>query len=75
MASSVRLDDDFVQTAQVFAKVEKRSLTKQIEHWAMIGKIVEANPDLPYEFIRDSLVAMEEVTSGGAKPYVRRKQK
>ena len=45
MATSVRLDDDFVSDAQLYAKVSKRSTPKQIEHWAEIGRIVEDNPD------------------------------
>lgn len=28
------------------------SISEQIEHWANIGSVVEANPDLPYDFIK-----------------------
>lgn len=28
------------------------SISEQIEHWACIGSMLEANPDLPYDFIK-----------------------
>jgi len=75
MAKSVRMDDNFVQEAQVYAVVNHRSIPKQIEHWAQIGRIAEDNPDVPYEFIRDALIATAEIESGATEPYVRRKRK
>ena len=72
MATSVRLDDEFVTEARVHAEAESRSLPKQIEYWAKIGQIMIDNPDLSYEFVRESLLASEEVKQGLVKPYVRR---
>jgi hypothetical protein len=72
MATSVRLDDEFVTEARVHAEAESRSLPKQIEYWAKIGQIMIDNPDLSYEFVRESLLANEEVKQGLVKPYVRR---
>lgn len=72
MATSVRLDDEFVNEARVHAEAESRSLPKQIEYWAKIGQIMIDNPDLSYEFVRESLLATEEVKQGLVKPYVRR---
>jgi len=75
MATSVRLDDDFVAQARVYAEAEHRSLPKQIEYWAKIGRIMMDNPDLPYEFVRESLLAIQEVEQGQVKPYVRTTQR
>jgi len=72
MATSVRLDDEFVRHAKVHADAEHRSLPKQIEYWAKIGKIVADNPDLPYEFVRESLLATNEIAEGLKRRYVRR---
>lgn len=72
MAISIRHDDDFVDDARVYAKANRRSVPKQIEHWAQIGRIAEDNPDLPYEFIKDAIVAMAEVNAGKATKYVRK---
>ena len=69
MAQSVRLSDSLVKQAQAVASVMSRSGAGQIEHWAKIGKIVEENPDLSYEFIRDSLIAKAEVDNGCVDDY------
>ena len=73
-AKSVRHDEAFVREAQVYAEANHRSVPKQIEHWAQIRRIAEDNPDLPYEFIRDALIASAEVESGAVKKYERRKR-
>ena len=72
MATSIRLDDEFVLDVKIHSEVANRSVPKQIEHWAKIGKIVEDNPDLSYEFIKDALLAREEISAGKATKYVRR---
>ena len=74
MATSVRLDDSFVKEAQVYAEATKRSIPKQIEHWAEIGRIAEDNADLSYEFIKDALLATAEINAGRTSKYVRRKK-
>lgn len=60
MSMPVKLSDELIKKAKVYAGAYNRSLAKQIEHWARIGRIAEDNPDLPYEFIQDLLIAMEE---------------
>ncbi len=60
MAKAVKLSDKLVEEAKQYAAVSCRSVPGQIEYWSKIGKIVEDNPDLPYEFIRDILLAMQE---------------
>ena len=73
MAKSVRHDEAFVNEAKIYADANHRSVPKQIEHWAIIGRIAEDNPDLPYEFIHDALVATTEAKSGEVARYVRRR--
>lgn len=58
--TTINLPDDLVEEAKRYASVYSRSTPKQIEYWAKIGKIAEENPDLPYEFIKDVLLAMGE---------------
>jgi len=48
MATAVRVSSELVQEAKIFSKIDQRSLTGQIEHWAKIGKCAEENPDLTY---------------------------
>ena len=58
--TTVNLSNDLVENAKRYAAAFSRSTPKQIEHWAKIGKIAEENPDLPYEFIQDILLALED---------------
>ena len=69
MAQSVRLSDDLVKQAKAIGEVMSRSGAGQIEYWARIGKIAEENPDLSYEFIRDSMLAKAEVDNGLVDDY------
>ncbi|MBE7216520.1 putative ParD-like antitoxin [Shewanella benthica] len=70
--TSIRLDAALVSNAEVYARVLDRTPPKQIEHWIKIGRIMEDNPDLPYEFVQDALLAKAETTTGNFKPYERR---
>ncbi|MCE8013468.1 ParD-like family protein [Billgrantia desiderata] len=67
--SSVRLDHELVEKASIMAKAMNRSTPKQIEHWAKIGEMMEDNPDLPYEFVRQAIIAKAEREAGKLEPY------
>ena len=58
-----------VSEAQRYASVLSRSVPKQIEHWVKIGKIAEDNPDLPYEFIKNTLLGLEDIKAGEISEY------
>ncbi|MEM6817044.1 MAG: hypothetical protein AAF600_22070 [Bacteroidota bacterium] len=51
MSQTVNLSDEIVENAKRYGSVQSRSMAKQIEHWANIGRIAEENPDLSYSFI------------------------
>lgn len=72
MAISIRLDEEFVTDVKVHAEAASRSIPKQIEHWAKIGRIAEDNPDLPFSFIWDALLAKSEVDNHKVTKYERR---
>ncbi|MCH2205352.1 MAG: ParD-like family protein [Lentisphaerales bacterium] len=59
-AQTVRLSGQFVKDAKAHAAAEDRSIPKQIEYWAKIGRIAIDNPDLPYSFIQELLIADNE---------------
>ncbi|MHA7845120.1 TA system antitoxin ParD family protein [Serratia sp. D1N4] len=71
-AISVRLDGGFVEDVKVYADASSRSVPKQIEYWAKIGRMAEDNPDLPFSFIKEALLAKSEVDNGRMKKYERR---
>jgi hypothetical protein len=70
MAVAIKLSDQLVSDAKLYAKAQHRTPPKQIEHWARLGKIAEENPNLPLSFINDSLIGLEEVSAGQVSEYV-----
>jgi hypothetical protein len=58
--ASVRLDQDLIARAIITAKALSRTAPKQIEHWAKIGEMMEDNPDVPYEFVKQAIIAKAE---------------
>ena len=66
---NLRLSDELVNDAKVIGDVMSRSAAKQVEHWAKIGKIMEENPDLTYEFVRQALIAQAEINSDQVVEY------
>ena len=60
MSTTIKLSDELINEAKRYAVVYSRSTPKQIEYWSRIGKIVEENPDMPYSFIQDILLAQQE---------------
>ncbi len=70
MPTAVRISDELVNKARTRSKAMKRSVAGQIEFWATIGEIAEDNPDLPFTFIKDILIGIEQVNEGDITPYV-----
>ena len=70
MSRVIRISGNLAEQAKVRSSVENRSMTAQIEYWAKIGKIAEENPDLPFAFIKEILLGMEELKSEGKEEYV-----
>ena len=72
--NAVRLSDEILEAANKYAPINSRSVPKQIEHWAKIGRIAEENPDLPYEFIKGILEARSEMERGEVSAFEFRKK-
>ena len=62
MAKTIKLPDELIAEARSYSHIYSRSVPKQIEYWYRIGKIAEENPDLPYSFIKDILLAKREAS-------------
>ena len=69
MAVAMKLSDDLVEDAKTVAAAEHRSVPKQIEYWARIGKAVLDNPDMPLRLSQDTMLSNEEVRAGQLTPY------
>ena len=69
MATAVRISDNLLNDARKYSKVDHRSLTGQIEHWAQIGKCSEENPDLTYGLIKEIFIGIQELDQGEKNEY------
>ena len=67
--NAIRLSEEIMEAATTYAPINSRSVPKQIEHWAKIGKVAEENPDLPYTFIKGVLEARIEMEHGDVSPF------
>ncbi|MDD5154512.1 MAG: hypothetical protein RDU59_01775 [Thermodesulfobacteriota bacterium] len=70
MPIPVRISDELVSEAKKYSRIDHRSITGQIEHWAKIGKCAEENPDLTYSLIKEILIGIEELEQGDKSEYV-----
>ena len=69
MATAIKLSDALVASAKRHAATMQRSVPKQIEYWARIGRAAEENPDLPVGLIVDVLAGIEEDRAGLGSEY------
>lgn len=60
MSISIRINESLYEIAKVRAHAELRTIPSQIEYWARVGRTALDNPDLPIEFVRDVLTALDE---------------
>lgn len=64
MSVNVKLSRELVDTAKFYARIQHRSVAKQIEYWSKVGKMIEENPDLTFSMIQDILIADQEKIVG-----------
>ena len=69
----VRIENDLYISARDQAKAEHRTIAGQIEFWAKVGRAALDNPDLPADFIAETLTSMAEPIEN-AVPFVPRSQ-
>lgn len=67
--TSIRIDQALFERAEIMGKALSRSTPKQIEHWAKIGEMMEDNPDLPYEFVKQAIISKAEKDAGKVEVY------
>jgi hypothetical protein len=59
MSMPVRIEPNLYNRAKKEAAVEHRTIAGQIEFWAQVGRACIDNPDLPVNFVIDSLASLE----------------
>jgi len=73
MGMPVSIENDLYISARDQAKAEHRTIAGQIEFWAKVGRAALDNPDLPVDFIAETLISMAEPVEN-ALPFVPRSQ-
>lgn len=69
MTTTIKISDELIREARRYGKVYSRSAPKQIECWTRIGKIAEENPDLPYSFVKNILLSLQDLKDQQITPY------
>jgi hypothetical protein len=69
MGVAISLDERLISAAKSYSAVEDRSVPKQIEHWAKMGRIAEENKDLTYDAIKEILLGIADVEAGNVEAY------
>ena len=74
MGMPVRIDDALYEQARTEAQIEHRTIAGQIEYWATVGRAALDNPELPVNFVVETLASMREPREQ-ATPFVPRSRK
>lgn len=71
MSTSIRIEQTLYEQAKADAAAEHRTIAGQIEFWAKVGRAALDNPDLPVDFIAESIISLAEPRAC-ATPFVPR---
>ena len=69
MIATIKIAGDLLDEARKSSRIKNRSLTRQIVHWVKIGKLIEDNPDLTYNMIKDMMTGLEGLDHGKGIEY------
>ena len=61
--ASIRISKELVDQAREVADAEYRTVQGQIEFWIRVGRAALDNPDLPAEFIAETLLSLNSPRS------------
>ena len=68
MGFPIRIDELIYNEAKKVSRSEFRSIPHQIEFWASLGKCAIDNPELPIEFIKETIMSKRQDRSV-AEPF------
>jgi hypothetical protein len=68
--NQVRVSRELFESARMFAKPNTRSINQQIEFWAKLGRIGEANPEMSVTEVKILLVSLEQSKQGMTSEFV-----
>ena len=70
MGTALRIPEETRALLAVKAKSNRRSMAGQADYYIRLAMLVEENPDLPMQFLRDVLEGREELNAGLGSEYV-----
>ena len=73
-STPIRINQDLYEQAKLAAALEHRTISGQIEFGARVGRAALDNPDLPVDFIAESLASLAEPREY-AQPFVPRSRR
>jgi hypothetical protein len=59
MKFPIRIKSELYKSAKLVAAQEGNTVSQQIQYWTQVGKACIDNPDLPVNFIVDSLESLK----------------
>jgi hypothetical protein len=60
MSTSIRIQKALYEAARQKANASGRTISDQVAFWANMGRVALENPDLPIDFIAESLASLSE---------------
>jgi hypothetical protein len=69
MSISVNLSRSLLRDAKSEAEQTGKTISEQIEHWVLLGKALEENPDLSVQMLQDLLVSIKELRLNKVAKY------
>ena len=55
----IQIKSELYKSAKIAAAQDGRTVSQQVQYWAKVGKACIENPDLPVNFIIDSLESLK----------------
>lgn len=69
MSISVNLSRSLLRDAKSEAEQTGKTISEQNEHWVLLGKALEENPDLSVQMLQDLLVSIKELRLNKVAKY------
>jgi hypothetical protein len=70
MGTALRIPEETTALLAVKAKTNRRSMSGQADYYIRLAMLVEDNPDLSLQFLKDVLEGREEIRAGLGDEYV-----
>lgn len=70
MTLAIEISETLYSAAKLAAEKDGYSVSEQVEYWAKVGKACIENPDMPVNFIIDSIESLK-TKDNETEPFIR----